>query len=741
MSCRFSNPILPIFEDMNPEDIGRSSDSKHYTPKSLLEYVNDASNWNLLGATTKVETDEKLEYKISFDKSTKKSAQFSHEDYGLLEWRSRTENDTVRKIFHKQSLHIFAFRTISLEKYNNDPSDVKNDLKILSVLTKHPHRNIIRLIASRMGISSEMNSDQGKLTDAELYSELRTSNNLLAMDVAVLSEFGVANLKEVARVKQKQGLKWSENDLLILLKEAVSALAHCEALGITHRNVKPSNIFFGEDNLTMKLIDFKLSLLLENGQKTLITNVVGTPRYMSFEVKKIYNDLRGKRKTQAQISYDPFLSDVCSLGLVILELAIVSQGIDTQIKLEAETAQILLKHIEEAYPYLTKLLKKMMNVEPEKRPRFEELEINIQVPDDSERVEVYEKRHSFLSVLDERKRDAEWIDDVEKSTELLKAYLKCHAEHKGSITNSWESVKGSPRRDKLNGDCFFSKKKAEDLNKQAVILSLNKCCNELKRKGDYEKAIATSRLLQQYYVQDQLVNDARSGVSLYTNMAKANFLLNRCNESMEMYNQALKMAKKYFGETHISIAMVLNNMGSVYYSAGKIDQAKEMFDKSSKLKESLGLKGFVTHALTVHNIGNIHQMNGESQFAMNCYEEAHRSYSGTPEKTLEHTGKLLLAQSVLHYALFSEVEKGEQCLSQAFEVFQKITSDKREEFFGIAYYHLGMFHYCTKEFAFAQEAFLKALVTLENIPVRQNGLINAVKKSLKILEDEMNPDK
>ena len=740
MACRFSNPILSIIEDMNPEDLGKSFDSKYSTPKSLLEYVDDASTWNLLGSTIKVETDEKLEYKISFDKSLK-STQFSHEDYGLLEWRSQTATDTVRKVFHKQSLHIFVFRTISLEKYNNDPSDVKNDLKILSVLTKHPHRNIIRLVASRMGISSEMNSDQGKLTDAELYSELRTHNNLLAMDVAVLSEFGVANLKEVTRVKQKQALKWSENDLLILLKEAASALAHCEALGITHRNVKPSNIFFGEDNLTMKLIDFKLSLLLENEQKILTTNVVGTPRYMSFEVKKVYNDLRIKRKTQAQITYDPFLSDVCSLGLVILELAIVSQGVDTQIKLEAETAETLLNHIKETYPYLNKLLKEMMNVEPEKRLRFKELEIIIQLPDDSERIEVYEKRHSFLSALDERKRDAEWIDDVEKSTELLKAYLKCHAEQKRSIIILQESLKGSPRRNKLNLDCFFNKRKAEDLNKQAMILSLNKCCNELKRKGDYEKAVATFKFLQQYYVQDQHVDDARSTIYLYTNMAKANFLLNRCSESIEMYNQALKLAKKCFGETHLSIAIILNNIGSIYYSAGKIDLAKEMFDKSLKLKESLGSKGHITHAVTVHNIGNIHQMNGESQSAANCYEEASRSYNNTPEKTLEYAGKLLLAQSVLHYALFSEVEKGEQYLSQAFEVFQKITSDKREEFFGLAYYHLGMFHYCTKEFEFAQEAFMKALVTLENIFVRQNGLVNAVKRSLKILEDEINPDK
>jgi serine/threonine protein kinase len=73
-----------------------------------------------------------------------------------------------------------------------------------------------------------------------------------------------------------------------LIRQVVSALAEAHALGIIHRDVKPSNIFVCERGLVpdfVKVLDFGLARDFDQGDSTLTQEgkLTGTPLYMSPE--------------------------------------------------------------------------------------------------------------------------------------------------------------------------------------------------------------------------------------------------------------------------------------------------------------------------------------------------------------------------------------------------------------------------------------------------------------------------
>lgn len=115
--------------------------------------------------------------------------------------------------------------------------------------------------------------------------------------------------------------------------QAARGLAAAHAVGMVHRDVKPSNLLFDADG-TLKVADFGAILLLEGA--TWLTGVgkqIGTPAYMSPE------QCRGDRVTPA--------SDVYSLGATLFEIVTGRLPFDVE---EASPLAIMLKHISEPAP-------------------------------------------------------------------------------------------------------------------------------------------------------------------------------------------------------------------------------------------------------------------------------------------------------------------------------------------------------------------------------------------------------
>jgi tetratricopeptide (TPR) repeat protein len=87
---------------------------------------------------------------------------------------------------------------------------------------------------------------------------------------------------EELRVRLKRGVLDVE-DTLVVVSRIADALAHAHAQGITHRDVKPSNILLqGGDIARATLIDFGLARS-ENDELTRTGAIVGTPTHMAPE--------------------------------------------------------------------------------------------------------------------------------------------------------------------------------------------------------------------------------------------------------------------------------------------------------------------------------------------------------------------------------------------------------------------------------------------------------------------------
>eukprot|EP00928_Gymnodinium_smaydae_P008037 TRINITY_DN12892_c0_g2_i1.p1 TRINITY_DN12892_c0_g2~~TRINITY_DN12892_c0_g2_i1.p1 ORF type:complete len:282 (-),score=26.13 TRINITY_DN12892_c0_g2_i1:8-853(-) len=74
-----------------------------------------------------------------------------------------------------------------------------------------------------------------------------------------------------------------DNDIIRILRQMLSAIAHCHGKGIAHRDVKPDNFMFGGENgETLKLCDFDLAKAIP--EEGYMTGVCGTAPYMAPEI-------------------------------------------------------------------------------------------------------------------------------------------------------------------------------------------------------------------------------------------------------------------------------------------------------------------------------------------------------------------------------------------------------------------------------------------------------------------------
>ena len=159
------------------------------------------------------------------------------------------------------------------------------------------------------------------------------------------------------------------NRLLEIFLQVCSALAHAHSSGITHRDLKPGNIFVtgntGSENA--RLLDFGIAKFIEADEKSpmqLTANgeILGSPVYMSPE------QCGGEPLTAA--------SDLYSLGCIMFE------SLTGQVPFSGNTAlEVMLKHKTDPVPLLsekaphikipislTRLVRKCLSKNPSDRP-------------------------------------------------------------------------------------------------------------------------------------------------------------------------------------------------------------------------------------------------------------------------------------------------------------------------------------------------------------------------------------
>ena len=124
-------------------------------------------------------------------------------------------------------------------------------------------------------------------------------------------------------------------EVLDIMTQLTSGIAHAHEKGIIHRDIKPQNILILDDGL-VKIADFGIAQALNSNELTETNSVMGSVHYLPPE--------------QANGTGSTFKSDIYSLGILMYELII------GKVPFKGENAvEIAIKHMKDPIPSVTEI--------------------------------------------------------------------------------------------------------------------------------------------------------------------------------------------------------------------------------------------------------------------------------------------------------------------------------------------------------------------------------------------------
>ncbi|CAK57219.1 unnamed protein product (macronuclear) [Paramecium tetraurelia] len=254
----------------------------------------------------------------------------------------------------------------------------QQEIQILQKIKVYPHPNII------------------SFEDSFYYEKVTTQDKAITFGCIVM-ELGITNLQQYISSKKQSDpeFRFQEYEVADFFATMIKAHSHLQEIKIAHRDIKPENIIlFNDENLLFKVCDvgFGTEIIDEESKSRTIG---GTVLYQAPEVYRAFK----RRKHQAK--YNPYKSDVFSLGLVFLLFA-TSQNMTKQLREELFDDEVKLynylkekrKQVKESYPRIkgvSKILKLMLDISPDQRYDFSQLS---QIIEERSYLEVKSVRHS-----------------------------------------------------------------------------------------------------------------------------------------------------------------------------------------------------------------------------------------------------------------------------------------------------------------------------------------------------------
>jgi len=170
----------------------------------------------------------------------------------------------------------------------------------------------------------------------------------------------VTDLNREINRRSRKSSPWPEDEVMKILLSLVSCFAHCQEVRRSHRDIKPANIFIDGKGY-LKVGDFETARAVEGFSRQY--TLAGTMPYLSPALRM------GLAAGQMRPTHDPVKSDVYSLGVTILELALLNRpNLNTLYGLEERISQYISQI---TGPILLRsLLFQMLTVDEAARPDF-----------------------------------------------------------------------------------------------------------------------------------------------------------------------------------------------------------------------------------------------------------------------------------------------------------------------------------------------------------------------------------
>lgn len=205
----------------------------------------------------------------------------------------------------------------------------------------------------------------------ELYDYFYFESDPGCYVLVLILQYVEKDLYQDITYRSRNSCPWSNDEIMQVAKDLISVLAMLQKQGIAHRDIKPQNLFI-DYNQRVMLGDFGSSTSFS--MMTSEYTIIGTPFYMSPELKKLLLDI-----TSTNGIYSPIKSDVYSLGLSLLSMYKLAPPVTLAdlATLQTATDQELTSI---TYQPLQALLGDMLRVKPEQRPDFRTLEEHLARP-------------------------------------------------------------------------------------------------------------------------------------------------------------------------------------------------------------------------------------------------------------------------------------------------------------------------------------------------------------------------
>ena len=108
----------------------------------------------------------------------------------------------------------------------------------------------------------------------------------------------------------------------------------------------------------------------------------------------------------------------------------------------------------------------------------------------------------------------------------------------------------------------------------------------------------------------------------YNDLASVYKSLGEYNRAKELHEKALVISKKDFGEDHANVATSYNNLASVYVSLGEYNRAKELYEKALVIRKKIFGEDHASVATSYNNLASVYDSLGEYNQAKELHEKA-----------------------------------------------------------------------------------------------------------------------